>query len=164
MKILGIIGAIVGALGFVLLLAIGIARFQDGPMGFFPGGPLEAGELGTVPDDWAFVDEIETIEMQLEEPPRSRTTWVIHHDGSAYIPCGIPHFRLWKQWPHQALENDRAIVRIDGTLYPVRLTKLDQATAPADFEAVATGVSEKYGTPKIEDPDQLWIFRLDPRR
>ncbi len=48
-------------------------RFADGPNQVFSGGPLESGELHTGPEpDWSFVSEVQTIELQLLDPPRSR--------------------------------------------------------------------------------------------
>ena len=89
--------------------------------------------------------------------------WVVVEDGTAYIPCGIPNFRLWKQWPHEALEDGRALLRIDGKIYPRKLVKIDDTTL---IVSLLEKVGGKYGlSPGAEepDPDGVWFFRLDPR-
>ena len=49
MRLLRIIGLLlVAAVGLLVLVALG-ARFNDGPVGLFPGGPLQAGLLEEEP-------------------------------------------------------------------------------------------------------------------
>jgi hypothetical protein len=108
--------------------------------------------------DWSFVEDVDTIELQLVKPPRSRTVWVVLHDGSAYIPCRLPGFRLWKQWPHEALEDGRAVLRIDGRRYHGRLVKVEN---PSLNTALAGIVVAKYGVSADFDADSLWLFRLE---
>ena len=57
----------------VLVVVVGLgtaaARFGDGPMAIFPGGPLVDGELYTGEEpDWSFAREIGEMEFQLENP------------------------------------------------------------------------------------------------
>jgi hypothetical protein len=162
--VLRVLGGLAGVLALGLLVTFVVGRISDGPMGFFSGGSLESGETVVVPvRDWAFAKDVETIEFQLVEPPRSRTVWVVVDDGVAYIPCGVPNFRLWKQWPHEAIADGRAVLRIDGKRYPVQLTKSDDA---ALFPALLGLVGGKYGLPPgagEPDPDAVWFFRIDSR-
>jgi hypothetical protein len=144
-----------------IVLCIGIAtRFSGGPLGPFPGGPLVDGVLQDAPDrpaeDWAFVDPIDAIEFQLVEPPRSRTVWILYHAGDAYIPCGIPNFRLWKQWPHEALIDGRAVVRIEGTRYRVDVTRVEDVDVRA---ALADGLAAKYDV-SADYSSEVWFFKL----
>jgi hypothetical protein len=148
------VGRIAGAIGVVIAtLLLGVfayGRVSDGPVGFFSGGPLESGEFVDGQVDWRFATDVPTIEFQLLEPPRSRTVWVIVEDGQAYIPCGLPNFTLWKQWPHEALEDGRAILRIDGQRYRVQLRKMED---PALISSLLRNVGEKYDLSPGEDPD-----------
>jgi hypothetical protein len=148
----------VAVLVLIFAAVVVVARFSDGPLGPLAGGPLEAGETVTGPVDWSFVEDVDTIELQLVTPPRSRTVWVVVHEGAAYVPCGLPGFRLWKQWPHEALEDGRAVLRIDGKLYRSRLVKVED---PALHGEVARVVMEKYGVEGEFDGDTLWIFRIE---
>jgi len=121
---------------FGLLVAAGVlvggtltgARFADGPLGIVAGGPLTAGELvsGAEPD-WSFVRGLPTIELQLQEPPRSRTTWVLLHEGRLFVPSGYMQSwwgQLWKQWPPEAERDGLAIVRIAGKRYARTLVRI----------------------------------------
>ena len=79
---------IVGGLIAVFLIALaGLsigARYADGPLEILAGGPFTSGELyrGTEPD-WSFVADVQEVEFQLVDPARSRTTWILEHDGKA---------------------------------------------------------------------------------
>ena len=163
MKVLRWLGISLAVLVVLLVAASVAARFSDGPLGIIAGGPLEAGELVTGRDvDFSFVDPIATIEFQLVDPPRSRTVWVVQIDGVPYVPCGFLAVPLWKQWPHEAQEDGRAILRIDGKRYErqaVRVTDLETHARVSDL------VAEKYGLGRSgePDPDAVWIFRMDPR-
>jgi len=160
--VLRILGLLVGVAAAALLVVFVYGRFSDGPVGFFSGGPLASGELveGAI-GDWSFATDVPTIEFQLVEPPRSRTVWIVVEDGVAYIPCGVPNFRLWKQWPHEALADGRAVLRIDGRLYPVTLSKIDDMERAG---SLLRRVGEKYALPQTEGgPDSVWFFRLDSR-
>ena len=157
---LGILAALLLAGGAAIYVA---GRASDGPLGFFSGGPFASGEVVVDRiDDWSFLTEVETVELQLLEPARSRTVWVVVEDGRAYIPCGLPYFRLWKQWPHQAVVDGAALVRVGSRIHPVELALVE---ATAEFAAVQGRLAAKYGS-SAEDmtADDLWLFRLDERR
>ncbi len=145
-----------------LLVAVGtVARFQDGGLGPFPGGPLRAGELISDPQvDWSFAASVQEIDFQLLEPPRSRVTWVLVHDGELYIPCGFPNFRLLKQWPHEAVRDGRSLLRIQGKRYQRQAVRVDD---PRLLAVLAEQLRKKYPTGEGYDADTLWFFRMDPR-
>jgi hypothetical protein len=138
-----------------------VARTMDGPLGPFPGGPFLSGTpVGSPLTNWTFATNIQNIELQLLEPPRSRTTWILVLNGQAFIPCGLPDFRLWNQWPHEAVSDGRALVRIAGKLHRTDLTRVDD---PEIHASVAREVERKYGVGNTST-DTLWVFRLDPPR
>lgn len=147
-----------------LLLAGGAAlyaRTQDGPLGPFPGGPFLSGKaVGTPVTSWSFATDLPTIELQLLNPPQSRVTWILVSNGTAYIPCGLPEFRLWKKWPHQAADDGRALVRTQEKLHEVHLTRVDE---PALFATLTRELERKYEIGNMT-PETLWLFRLDPPR
>jgi hypothetical protein len=151
-------------LGMALLLGVGLAaRFHDGPIAIFPGGPFRSGERVRAEPDWSFARDVREVELQLVEPPRSRTVWIIVHDGLPYVACGFLDVPLWKQWPYEVLEDPRVVLRIDGRLYERKAVKV---TDPVEYAAVAAAAGEKYGFGAEEpaNPDQVWFFRLEPRR
>ena len=154
--------AILAAIGLGVVVGI-VARFSDGPIAIFPGGPVRSGTLvGEPVRDWSFVRDVNEGELQLVEPPRSRTVWIVVHDGAAYVPCGFLDVPLWKQWPHEVLEDDRVVLRIEGRRYELRAVRVTQE---AEYRAVRAEVAEKYGlgTEDAGDPDAVWLFRLEPR-
>ncbi len=161
MKILRWLGiALAAVVG--LLVAVGtVARFQDGGLGPFPGGLLRAGELIADPRvDWSFATSVREIDFQLLEPPRSRVTWVLVHEGQLYIPCGMPNFRLLKQWPHEALRDGRSLLRIQGKRYERQAVRVED---PRLLAVLAEQLRKKYPIGEGYDPDNLWFFRMDPR-
>ncbi|MCU0668124.1 MAG: hypothetical protein MUF70_02085 [Myxococcota bacterium] len=99
------------------------SRYADGPLGPLPGGKLASGPFVTQPvGDWAFATGVAEIEMQLDSQSTSRTTWILVHEGRAYIPAAA-EFPPGKTWHRVALEDGRAVLRIDGKRYPVQLRR-----------------------------------------
>jgi len=159
-----------GIIAATLIVAIGLvtiaARYSDGPLGIIAGGPLVAGEIvnGSEPD-WRFAHDIDTVEFQLLSPARSRTTWILEVDGKIYIPCGYMDStvgRLWKHWPIEAERDGRAILRIDGKLYPRQMVRIQggDLVAPLTQE-----LARKYSVPAAAaavESGNLWLFELAP--
>jgi hypothetical protein len=149
----------VGAMVLIPALVALLARFADGPLGPFPGGPLVAGDLADEPvTDWAFVENVTEIELQLLDPPRSRTTWILLHEGSAYVPCGFPNVRIWKQWPYEAQADGRAMIRVDGRRYRVDLVRVEDPTLEGEL---TRNLERKYASAGRYS-GAIWFFRLDP--
>jgi hypothetical protein len=127
LKLLKWIGIIVA----VLALSIGIflfgMRFHDGPIEIITGGPFKTGELATAPDDWTFLTDRREIEFQTMEPDSSRIVWLVVLDKRLYVISGYMNTnygKIWKQWPHHLVADDRVIVRIDGALYEQRMVRM----------------------------------------
>jgi hypothetical protein len=148
------------ALSLTAVITVAItARFRDGPFGPFPGGPLKRGPLirGTPPDS-ATIAKISEVELQLQEPSRSRLTWIVEHEGALFIPCGYIGVPFLKRWPHQALVDGRSTLRVLGRRYEGRLVRI---TEPALYRATSAKIAAKYGGGLGDDPQSLWIFRFD---
>ena len=152
---------VVGVIALVAL-AFFAARLHDGPLGPIPGGPLVAGaEVAEPVSDWSFVKEIGEVELQLASQGRSRTTWIIVHEGQAYVPCSLG-FPPGKSWHHDAVADGRATLRIEGKRYPVTLTKLDDAAVQQLEATVRSEVTRKYGKMPPSDAG-VWLFRVTSR-
>ena len=178
MKALKILLAIVAAFGLLIAAVLVGARFADGPVEIIAGGPFTSGEPHTGPEpDWRFVADIPTVEFQLLEPARSRTTWIIEHEGRIYIPSGYMTTwwgRIWKQWPLEVEKDDRAVLRVEGTLYDRRLVRV---TEGPELVPIVQKLGVKYLGMQPEDVENapreellepvtsgyLWIFELAPR-
>lgn len=160
--------AAIGILALAVVALVIGARFADGPLAVVPGGPLESGELVSGPEpDWTFARDIMEMEVQLVDPPRSRTTWLQVHDGKLYMVSGYMNStfgRLWKQWPAQAVEDGRAVIRIDGKRYQRQLVRiLDDRPL---LEAIAAEVNRKHSAGLSADmaaSGDTWFFALEPR-
>jgi hypothetical protein len=143
------------------------ARFSDGPMGPFAGGEFTSGEMHTGAEpDWQFVKDTETVELQLLDPSRSRTTWILEHEGRIFIPCGYMDStwgKLWKQWPVEAERDGRGVLRVEGTLYPRELSRLEDGPL---VEPLVAELNRKYAmaaTAEAVSSGGLWLFELRPR-
>jgi hypothetical protein len=163
---LGLAGLLVLIVGVVLVSA----RFADGPVAIIAGGPFSSGELVTGPEpDWSFVHDVREVEFQLVDPARSRTTWIVEHEGRIYIPSGYMTTtwgKLWKQWPLEAMEDGRAILRVGDKLYERTLVRVADGPLLAPLTAE---LSRKYAGGQTIGPEAvtsgyLWLFELAPRR
>jgi hypothetical protein len=170
---MAVLRRLVGGLLLLLLaggggLLVG-ARLADGPIAIVAGGPFTSGELVTGPEpDWSFVRDVQEVEFQLLEPVRSRTTWIIEHEGKAYIPCSYMTTwwgRIWKKWPLEAEKDGRILLRIGDALYERQLVRIAEGPLLAPITAelgrkypAARGVTEETVT-----SGYLWLFELAPR-
>ena len=163
-----VLGTVLAIAAVVAAVLIG-ARFADGPLEIIAGGPFTTGELQSgPPTDWSFVRDIETIEFQSLEPPRSRTVWVLAHEGRMFIPCGYMNStwgRIWKQWPVEAERDGRIITRIDGKLYNQNLVRIQDGPI---LEPLLAEMSRKYagGQPipvEVVTSGAFWFFEVTPR-
>lgn len=160
-----LVGLIV--IAFVIIGVVAMAaRFSDGPLGPFAGGPFTSGDTHTGPEpDWRFLADRETVELQLLEPARSRTTWILVYEGRVFIPCGYMNTawgRLWKQWPVEAEQDGRALLRVDGTLYPRQLVRVQDGVL---VEPLVAELGRKYevpASPEAVASGALWLFELTP--
>ncbi|MEQ8953533.1 MAG: hypothetical protein RL120_05320 [Gammaproteobacteria bacterium] len=171
MKIIKYLLRFLGIVVLFMSLSFGVtailATFSDGPIQVFAGGPLEQGELVTGPEpNWRFVRDIATIEFQLLNPARSRTVWIIENEGRIYLISGYMNSlvgRIWKQWPAQAMEDGRAIIRIDGKRYARQLVRIERGPI---LGAIAAEAARKYGVPMTREyieEGNGWVFALVPR-
>jgi hypothetical protein len=168
MKILRWVGGAALSLALLVALLLFAVRFADGPVEIIAGGPFTSGALveGTEPD-WSFVRDTPTVEFQLLNPPRSRTTWIIENEGKIYIPCGYMTTswgKIWKKWPIEAEQDGRAILRVDGKLYPRQLVRVKSGPALAQ---VIRKLSRKYKIPanmEAVESGYLWLFEMAPPR
>ena len=164
-----------GVIGLWLLLILTTAivtaavkqRSADGPNRVFSGGALVSGELYSgVEPNWSFINDIDTLELQLLNPEQSRRIWTASVDGKIYVWSGYMNSmvgKLWKSWPAQAERDGRAIVRIDGVRYERQLVRIKSG---AGLEALTSLLNEKYAstaTPAAIDSGDLWMFEAAPR-
>jgi len=158
------IGALLAVVFVVLVSGVIAVRFADAPLGPLAGGPFTSGEMQTGPEpDWSFVRELPTVEFQLLNPARSRTTWILERERRIYIPSGYMNTRwgrLWKQWPIEAELDGRAILRVGGRRYPRKMIRIQSAPL---IEPLVEELAAKYKVPATAEAVQsgsLWLFEL----
>ncbi|MFL2855776.1 MAG: hypothetical protein ACJZ8E_05255 [Pseudohongiellaceae bacterium] len=180
MKALKIVLQILGILLLVPAVALATLSFNhrnsDGPSLLFPGGELVSGDLYSgVEPDWTFTNEIQTIELQLEDPLSSRLIWITETEGKIYVISKFMNTaigRIWKHWAVAADERDGlAVVRIGDTRYQRRIVRIHDSEVPY---SLATRLTEKYGrgdsSPQAIavnrrdiETGNTWVFELAPR-
>ena len=94
----------------------------------------------------------------LPDNDRSRTTWILVDQGTAFIPCTLG-FPPRKNWHNIAVGDGRAVVRIEGKRYPVYLTRVEDS---AMQETLAKASSAKYPPAPGSDVGS-WYFKLAHR-
>ncbi len=146
------------------------ARLSDGPLAIIAGGPFASGELVGAPvPDWSFVHDTREVEFQLLEPARSRTTWIIEHEGKAYIPSGYMTTwwgKLWKHWPIEAEKDGRILLRVGDKLYERQLVRIESGPllAPLTAELTRKYAGDTVISVEAVTSGYLWLFELAPRR
>lgn len=188
----------VGIFFVVLILLAGggliAQRMSDGPMGPIPGGKLRSGPLVTEANvDWSAATDgkidVQTgesleVELQLVNPPSSRTTGVMLHEGKLYIPCDLGYIwnrfsgntryilnaiYLVKRWHHDVERDGRVVIRLDGKRYERQAVRVTDPEMVAALKAkINEGLTlldlpEELGPIPTEEPNDIWFFRLDPR-
>lgn len=185
-------------LGWLKYLAVGLAaliavatmailitqRVSDGPIEFLQGGPFKTGVRVDEPvTDWTFgLDK--TVEFELVGFGTSRTAGYIIHDGVAYMTCDLGFMwnrlegrqrtilrliYLFKHWHEDAVQDGRALLRIDGKIYKANFVKVDDPELEAALRAQLEDLAREYfttvklGPPPAEPPNDIWFFRMDPR-
>jgi hypothetical protein len=127
LKLLKWVGIIVAVLALSVAIFLFGMRFHDGPIEIITGGPFKTGELAAAPDDWTSITDRREIEFQTLEPDSSRIVWLVVLDKRLYVISGYmntDYGKIWKQWPHHLVADDRVIVRIDGALYEQRMVRM----------------------------------------
>jgi hypothetical protein len=150
-----------GVLAVIVVLAalMGAARLHDGPLEIFPGGAFESGErVLTSIDDWGFLRDVATVELQLEDEDSSRTVWILVDGTAAYVPASLA-FPPFKSWHKRAARDGRAWIRVDGRRYPVQMTRTDDAALAA---RLAAEVTRKYGGGP-PGGEGVWFFAVESR-
>ena len=174
LKLLKWIGIIVA----VLALSIGIflfgMRFHDGPIEIITGGPFKTGELAVAPDDWTFLTDRREIEFQTMEPDSSRIVWLVVLDKRLYVISGYMNTnygKIWKQWPHHLVADDRVIVRVDSALYEQRMVRMMEhpqllELMRINYEKYAGGDGSELTADMVNEgiaAGDFWLFEVVDR-
>ena len=176
-----IILQILGVLILIPALAMATMRFEnrnaDGPSILFPGGEMTSGQLHTGPEpDWSFTDDIETVDLQLNNPMASRLIYVLESENRLFIISGYMTTmlgRLWKEWAFEADQgNNEGVLRVNNIRYPRTLVRITEGDV---LNGVSAKLITKYGGAPTASPEAIattragieadlyWVLELVPR-
>ena len=185
MRILKYTGLAILVLLVAAVLALVVTqRVSDGPMEFLQGGSFKTGELVTAPvTDWSFGTD-KRVEFELVGYGTSRTAGYLIHEGVPYMTCDLGFMwnrfegsqrtilhliYIFKRWHHDAVADGRALLRIEGRLYPVNFTKVEDEGLNEALRRLIEERGREYiapaelGPAPAEPPNDIWFFRMDHR-
>ncbi len=149
-----------------LVITLSAMLASCGPLGPMPGGELN-GELALdTPGDWSFSNAHKTIQLEVRpSDPYSVNLWCVASNGNLYVGAGQGASSAWAR---ALLEDGRARVRIDTTLYAVVAQRV---MAPDEIQTYLKALGAKYESsqahpadfqPDAGTPAAAILFRLDP--
>jgi hypothetical protein len=165
----GQLGAIVGAVAASLLVTAFLGWSITCPCDFTPGGLLFGDRAGEEIADWSFANDVSLCQIQVGGllPYSVNLNCMATSSGGLYLSCSVCDT---KRWAGVVVGNDRARMRLDGTVYPVTATRvmdpdeLDRAwvarVAKLQVHNTPINPAPPVGTPR---PDHWWSFRVVSR-
>ena len=140
------------------------------PCDYTPGAVLFGAEHEEPVDDWTFANQVTLCQIQVRTgllPHAINLNCFANGGGDLYLSCSNCE---GKRWSGFAVEDGRARLRLDGAVYPVRLTRV---TDPAELDQAWGARLDKLhslaepanppaplGSPR---PDGWWTFRVVSR-
>ena len=142
--------AIAAVLGAALLALSGCS----GPFVLLPGGALE-GETRPAPPDWAFSDDISTIQLETRPAdPYSVNIWAVGLGSALYVHAGANR----ASWIEH-MENDPSVrVQLGDEIFALRAARVSEGE---EFARFADAYETKYGSrPRNENVAEVYLYRL----
>lgn len=164
-------GTLIAAVVVLIALGGGFAAFSAiCPCERTPGGWLFGSVQAEAVSDWGFANQVDLCQIQIRAPllPHSiNLNCFATSGGDLYLSCS---FCDGKRWSGIAERNGWARLRLDDTVYPVTLTRIqDPSEMDRSWEArleklnsleVTLNPPPPIGTPR---PDHWWTFRVVSR-
>lgn len=171
-------GAVTGRLKVIVptvvvgLLAVGFLGWSGAcPCDFTPGAYL----FGDAPDgpvsDWEFANQVPLCQLQIRagfnRPHAINLNCMATPGGDLYLSCSVCDT---KYWASHAVNDGWARLRIEGTVYPVQITRILE---PGELDQAWAARVKKLNTlenpgsapppPDAPRPDRWWTFRVVSR-
>ncbi len=146
------------AVGSVFLVA-GLAIYiVSCPCERVPGLWLTGSEVETSQQDWSFVNQVGTCELEVRAwRPHSITLNCMADAGELFVSCSRCD---GKYWSGVALEHPAGRLRVDRDVYPIMLTRV---TLDAELDRAWQARANKLGRDAGARPDHWWSFQLTSR-
>jgi hypothetical protein len=128
-----------------------------GPFVLLPGGALD-GASSSSPTDWAWTDDVSTIQLETRpEDPYSVNIWVVADGDKLYIHAGANR----SAWVENMQANAAVRVRIDDKIFDLGATRVEEQQ---EFDHFADGYEKKYGSrPRNTSVSEAYLYRLVAR-
>ncbi|MEM6999341.1 MAG: hypothetical protein AAF529_01050 [Pseudomonadota bacterium] len=138
----------------LLALLVGAAVYvRSCPCEQMPGLWL-TGDTATTPvADWSFANDVGLCQVQVESwRPHSINLNCMSAQGRLFVSCSRCE---GKYWSGVALDNPKAYLRADGTVYPVLLRRLQD---DANLDLAWRTRASKLGLDDVQRPQHWWSF------
>lgn len=127
------------------------------PLWVLPGGAL-GGTESRVPDDWAFSDAVDTVQLETGADAYSVNVWGVAVGPHFYVASSRGGGSRWAQ---HIVQTSAVRLRIDDAVYPLRASRVEDE---AELETVIAAYVRKYEVEQDESfVTTAWVFRLDAR-
>ena len=157
--------------GIGVVLLVGFLAWSSAcPCDRTPGAYLFGAESQEPVTDWVFANRVPLCQMQIRVgllPHAINLNCMSTSAGQLYLSCSQCGA---KRWSNAAVDDGRARLRLEGTVYPVTVTRvldpteLDQAwnARVAKLQQVAAP-DNPAPPPDAPRPDHWWSFRVVSR-
>lgn len=154
------------------LLAIAVVGFliysSVCPCDRTPGGFLFGESADGPVENWSFANNVPLCQLQIYDGVRPHSVnlnCMATPSGEMYLSCSVCER---KYWASKVEANERAVMRLDGTVYPVVLNRInDPATMDQAWRARVDKLQTFGGgpynptpDPDAQRPDHWWTFQV----
>ena len=128
-----------------------------GPFLLLPGGEL-SGSVTATPTDWAFTDEVSTIQIETNPAdPYSVNIWAVGVGASMYLHAGGNR----TTWVEHLEVDPNLRIRVEDNLYELAAVRVE---GEEEYAVFADAYEAKYGVrPRNENIDEIYVLRLGAR-
>jgi hypothetical protein len=141
------------------IMLTGISYYFYCPCERTPGGWLLGDEITEPVQDWSFANDVGLCQVQVSAVlPHSVNLNCMSSNGRLYLSCSRCD---GKYWSTAAVESSVARIRVDESVYPVKITRvLDPVVLDEAWVARATKLGRPLDSPR---PEHWWSFNLVSR-
>lgn len=142
----------------VIAIAAALTYFFYCPCSRMPGGWLLGEEVTDPVTDWSFANEVPLCQIQVRSwLPHSVNLNCMSTGGALYLSCASCEGKIWST---AALGDPNARIRMNGVVYPVRLTRVEN---PAVLDAAWNARAAKFGREAGPRREGWWSFKAESR-
>ncbi|HJN51722.1 MAG: hypothetical protein QGI68_15210 [Pseudomonadales bacterium] len=150
LRVLGVLGA--------AALTAGVVYFFYCPCERTSGGWLLGTEIPEPVSDWSFANQVPLCQIQVSGwLPHSVNLNCMSSSGKLYLSCASCE---GKRWSTLALANPNGRIRMNESVYPVTLTRVED---PEVLDEAWQARAAKFSRQARPRPETWWSFSLKSR-